>query len=137
MGLLDQIAGAVGGEKGGVSGQNQIMLVAMELLQNQPGGLQGIIDQFTHAGLGKEVASWVGTGQNLPISAEDLTRVFGSNGGAQLQELVAKLGMDHGNAAGGLADALPGLVDKLTPNGKVEDDVVAQGLDLLKNLKIG
>jgi uncharacterized protein YidB (DUF937 family) len=137
MGLLDQIAGAFGGEKGGASGQNQIMLVAMELLQNQPGGLQGIIDQFTHAGLGKEAASWVSTGQNLPISAEDLTRVFGSNGGAQLQELAAKLGMDHGNAAGGLADALPGLVDKLTPNGKVEDDVVAQGLDLLKNLKIG
>lgn len=137
MGLLDQIAGAFGGEKGGASGQNQIMMVAMELLQNQPGGLQGIIDQFTHAGLGKEAASWVSTGQNLPISAEDLTRAFGGNGGAQLQELAAKLGVDHGDAARNLADALPGLVDKLTPNGKVEDDVVAKGLDLLKNLKIG
>jgi len=137
MGLLDQIAGAFGGEKGGASGQNQIMLVAMELLQNQPGGLQGIIEQLTHAGLGKQAASWVSSGQNLPISAEDLTRALGSNGGAQLRELAAKLGMGHGDAASGLADALPGLVDKLTPNGKIEDDVVAKGLDLLKNLKIG
>lgn len=136
MGLLDQIAGAFGGEKGGASGQNQIMLVAMELLQNQPGGLQGIIDQFTHAGLGKEVASWVSTGQNLPISAEDLTRVLGGNGGAQLKELAAKLGMDHGNAAGGLASALPEIVDKLTPNGRIENDAKAQGLDLLKGLRI-
>jgi hypothetical protein len=51
MGLLDQIAGAIDGERGGASGQNQIMLVAMELLQNHPGGLQGIIEQFTRAGL--------------------------------------------------------------------------------------
>jgi uncharacterized protein YidB (DUF937 family) len=137
MGLLDQIAGAFGGEKGGASGQNQIMLVAMELLQNQPGGLQGIIEQFTHAGLGEQAASWVSTGQNLPISAEDLKRVFGGSGGGQLRELAAKLGMDHDTAVGGLADALPGLVDKLTPNGKIEHDVVAQGFDLLKNLKIG
>ncbi len=63
MGLLDQIAGAFGGGKGGASGQNQIMLVAMELLQNQPGGLQGIIEQLTHAGLGKQAASWVSIGQ--------------------------------------------------------------------------
>lgn len=137
MGLLDQIAGAFGGEKGGASGQNQIMLVAMELLQNQPGGLQGIIERFTRAGLGKEAASWVSTGQNLPISGDDLMRVLGGSGGAQLQDLAAKLGLDYGNAAGGLADALPGLVDRLTPNGKIEDDVVAKGFDLLKNLKIG
>jgi uncharacterized protein YidB (DUF937 family) len=82
-------------------------------------------------------ASWVSTGQNLQISAEDLLRAFGSSERAQLQELAARLGMDHGNAAGGLADALPSLVDKLTPNGKVEADIVASGFDLLKNLKIG
>lgn len=136
MGLLDQIAGAIGGERGGASGQSQIMLAAMELLQNHPGGLKAIIEQFTRAGLGQEAASWVSTGQNLPISAEDLTRVFGGNGGAQLRELAAKLGMDHGNAVGGLASALPEIVDKLTPTGRIENDSMARELDFLKSLRI-
>lgn len=137
MGLLDQLAGALGGQMGGGSGQNQVMQLVMQLLQNQPGGLQGLIEQFSRAGLGQQAASWVGTGQNLPISAEDLMRVFGGAGGGQLQDLASKLGMDQGAAAGGLASLLPGIVDQLTPNGKVENDVVAQGFDLLKNLKIG
>jgi uncharacterized protein YidB (DUF937 family) len=137
MGLLDQLAGALGGQTGGSSGQSQIMQVALQLLQNHPGGLPGLIEQFTRAGLGQQAASWVSAGQNLPISAEDLMRIFGGGSGGQFQDLAAKLGMDHANAVGGLADALPGLVDKLTPNGEIEDDVMAQGFDLLKNLKIG
>jgi uncharacterized protein YidB (DUF937 family) len=44
--------------------------------------------------------------------------------------------MDHGNAAGGLASALPEIVDKLTPNGRIENDAMAQGLDLLKGVRI-
>lgn len=132
MGLLDQIAGALGGQTGG--GQNQIVQLAMQLLQNHPGGLQGLIDQFARAGLGQQAASWVGTGQNLPISGEDLMRVFG---GGQLQDLASKLGVDQGAAAGGLANLLPGIVDRLTPTGKIEGDAVSQGLDLLRNLKIG
>lgn len=135
MGLLDQIAGALGGQMGGGSGQNQMMQLVMQLLQNHPGGLQGLIEQFTRAGLGSQAASWVGTGQNLPISAEDLMKVFGGGGG-QLQDMLSKLGMQQNEAMGGLAQVLPGVVDRLTPNGSVQDDMVAQGLDLLKNLKI-
>lgn len=136
MGLLDQITGALGGQMGGGSGQNQMMQLVMQLLQNHPGGLQGLIEQFTRAGLGQQAASWVGTGQNMPVSADDLMKVFGGGGG-QLQDLLSKLGMDQGAAMNGLAQALPGVVDRLTPNGSIQDDVVAQGLDLLKNLKIG
>lgn len=135
MGLLDQIAGAVGGQMSGGPGQNQMIQLVMQLLQNHPGGLQGLIEQFTRAGLGRQAASWVGTGQNLPISADDLMKVFGG-GGSQLQDLLSKLGMNQGEAMSGLAQALPGVVDRLTPNGSVQDDLVAQGLDLLKNLKI-
>lgn len=135
MGLLDQIAGALGGQMGGGAGQNQMIQLVMQLLQNHPGGLQGLIEQFTRAGLGQQAASWVGTGQNLPISAEDLMKVFGGGGG-QLQDMLSKLGMQQNEAMGGLAQVLPGVVDRLTPNGSVQDDLVAQGLDLLKNLKI-
>lgn len=137
MGLLDQLAGALGGQSGGASGQAQVMHLVMHLLQNNPGGLQGLIEQFTRAGLGQQAASWVGTGQNLPISADDLMRVFGGAGGGQLQELASRFGLDQGSAAGGLASLLPGVVDQLTPSGKIEDDMVSQGFDLLKNLKIG
>ncbi len=137
MGLLDQIAGALGGQTGGGAGENQLMQLALQLLRNHPVGLQGLIEQFTRAGLGAQVASWVGNGQNLPLSADDLMRVLGNAGGGQLDELVAGLGMNRGAAADGLAKMLPGVVDQLTPNGSVEDDIVAQGFDLLKNLKIG
>lgn len=133
MGLLDQIAGALGGQMGGGSGENQMLQLVMQLLQNQPGGLQGLIEQFTRAGLGSQAASWVGTGQNLPISADDLMKVFD---GGQLQDMLSKFGMQQSEAMGGLAQMLPGVVDRLTPNGSVQDDMVAQGLDLLKNLKI-
>ena len=81
MGLLDQIAGALGGQVGGGSGQNPMIQLVMQLLQNHPGGLQGLIEQFTRAGLGQQAASWVSTGQNLPISPEDLMKVFGGGGG--------------------------------------------------------
>lgn len=135
MGLLDQIAGALGGQMGDGSGQNQMMQLVLQLLQNHPGGLQGLIEQFTRAGLGQQAASWVSTGQNLPISAEDLMKVFG-RGGGQLQDMLSKLGMQQSEAMGGLAQMLPDVVDRLTPNGSVQDDMVAQGLDLLKNLKL-
>lgn len=137
MGLLDQITGALGGQMGGGSGQNPMMQLVMQLLQNHPGGLQGLIEQFTRAGLGQQASSWVSTGQNLPISPDDLMKVFGGAGGGPLQDLLAKLGMDQGQAMSGLAQTLPGVVDRLTPNGSIQDDVVAQGLDLLRNLKIG
>jgi uncharacterized protein YidB (DUF937 family) len=135
MGLLDQIAGVLDGQMGGGAGQNQMMQLVMQLLQHHPGGLQGLIEQFTRAGLGQQAASWVSTGQNLPISADDLMKVFGGGGG-QLQDLLSKLGMNQGEAMSGLAQVLPGVVDRLTPNGSVQDDMVAQGLNLLKNLKI-
>lgn len=135
MGLLDQIAGALGGQMGDGSGQNQMMQLVLQLLQNHPGGLQGLIEQFTRAGLGQQAASWVSTDQNLPISAEDLMKVFG-RGGGQLQDMLSKLGMQQSEAMGGLAQMLPDVVDRLTPNGSVQDDMVAQGLDLLKNLKL-
>lgn len=136
MGLLDQIAGALGGQMGGGSGQNPTMQLVMQLLQNHPGGLQGLIDQFTRAGLGQQASSWVSTGQNLPISPDDLMKVFGGGGGP-LQDVLSKLGMDRNEALSGLAQTLPGVVDRLTPGGTIQDDVVAQGLDLLRNLKIG
>ena len=130
MSFLDQVVGALsGGESGG---QGNLLQTVMHLVNNpQTGGLQGLIQSFQQGGLGEIVNSWVSSGQNLPISAEQIQSVLGGSG---LQELAAKLGISPEQASGSLADLLPQLVDKMTPNGEVPQggDLLAQGMDLLK-----
>ena len=96
--------------------------------------MQGLIDQFSRAGLAQHVQSWIGTGSNRPISADDIARVFS---GGQLGQIASQLGLDQGQAADRIAQDLPGLVDKLTPNGKIETGgLLEQGFAALKNLKL-
>ena len=131
MGLLDQITGALGGQSGG---QGSLMQVVTQLVQEHPGGLQGLIDQFSQAGLAQHVQSWIGTGSNRPISADDIARVFS---GGQLGQIASQLGLDQGQAADRIAQDLPGLVDKLTPNGKIETGgLLEPGFAALKNPKL-
>jgi uncharacterized protein YidB (DUF937 family) len=134
MGLLDQVIGSLGQQTGGAgAGQNQLLNLVMQVINSQPGGLPGLIQRFTQAGLGQQAQSWVSTGQNLPISAEQLMQVLG---GGQFQNLTRQLGMSDTDAAGGLADLLPQVVDQLTPNGAIQNDAVAQGLSALRS-KLG
>ncbi len=130
MGLLDSVVGALAGGQSG--GNNGLVDVVMQLINSQPGGLGGLVQSFQQGGLGEVVNSWVSTGQNLPVSAEQLQSVLG---GGQLQNSAAQLGVSPEQASGSLADLLPQVVDQLTPNGQVPEgggDLLAQGLDLLK-----
>jgi uncharacterized protein YidB (DUF937 family) len=129
MGILDSVVGALAGEQGG--GSNGLMDVVMQLINNQPGGLGGLVQSFQQGGLGEIVNSWVSTGQNLPVSAEQLQSVLG---GGALQDIAAKLGVSPEQASGSLAELLPQVVDKLTPNGQLPEGgaLLAQGMDLLK-----
>lgn len=130
MGLFDQVAGALAASQ---SGGNGDLLAAIMQLVNDPkhGGLQGLVQSFQQGGLGEIVNSWVSTGHNLPISAEQVTSVLG---GSSLQDIAAKLGVSPDQAAGSLAEILPQAVDTLTPNGQIPQggDLLAQGLDMLK-----
>ena len=90
--------------------------------------------EFAQSGFDQQAQSWVSNGQNLPISAEQITQVLGSG---KLQDIAKQLGIDHADAAGGLADLLPQVVNHLTPNGAVQDDLVQQGLSLLKGKLLG
>jgi uncharacterized protein YidB (DUF937 family) len=103
------------GQQGG--GMGALASAAGSLLANdgQHGGLSGLIDKFQQAGLGDVVGSWVGSGQNMPISADQLQNVLGSDAVAGI---AAKLGMNPSDAVGQLSNLLPGLVDKLTPDGQ-------------------
>ena len=130
MGLFDQVVGALAG---GQSGGNAALLESvMQLINNpQTGGLAGLVQLFQQGGLGEIVNSWVSTGKNLPISAEQIQSVLG---GSSLQDIAAKLGVGQQQASGSLAELLPQIVDQLTPNGQLPQggDLMAQGLELLK-----
>src|SRR2546427_11924543 len=107
MGLLDGVLGGVVGA-GMVSVVNGIL--------EQHGGLQGVVDQFEKQGLGATMKSWVGTGGNLPISADQLHEVLGSD---LVQQLATKTGLSVPELTAKLAQILPQAVDKLTPDGVV------------------
>lgn len=126
MGLLDSVIGALGGAQGGGrqgSGDMLQAVIAMLAQQQggaggQGGGLAGLVQQFQQGGLGDLVASWIGTGQNMPVSPTQLQDVLGSD---MLARLAQQLGLSQGEAAGQLSQLLPQVVDKLTPNGQLPD----------------
>lgn len=132
MGLLDKLEGqAVSGLLGGRS--NALASSLLQMIQNQPGGLQGLVQNFHDKGLGGVVSSWVSTGQNLPISADQIHQVLGND---QIRVLAAKAGISPDIAGPAIAQLLPTLVDKLTPNGQVpaHNNVMEMVGGLLKNL---
>ncbi|AOY00734.1 YidB family protein [Jeongeupia sp. USM3] len=134
MGLLDQLTGALGGgnQEEGAGG----LLGALGPLLEQQGGISGLVEKFQQGGLAEVAQSWISTGQNLPVSAEQIQSVLGSDA---VSQIASKLGIDPQQAAGQLSEALPQLVDQLTPNGEVPQggDLLAQGLNLLKGKLFG
>lgn len=138
MGLLDMVTGALGGGAAGNGGGNPLLGIVMQMLTNngQGGGLAGLAKAFQDKGMGDQMASWISTGQNLPISPDQIKNVLGSG---QLGQIASQLGVDEQQAAGGLADMLPQVIDKLTPNGQIpqSNDLMAQGLELLKGKLFG
>ena len=140
MGTLDGLIGsALGGMMGaGGSGQAQspLLQIALQLLQ-QNGGIAGVLDKFRQGGYADQADSWQSAGQNMPLSGNALQEVLGSG---TIGQIAGQLGMSHSDAAGGLAQVLPQLIDQFTPNGKVpdnHDDIVAQALAMLTKPKAG
>lgn len=128
MGLLDEVGKMMGGATQG--GAPDIMALAQQLL-SQNGGLDGLLQKFKSGGLGEVVASWVGTGENLPVTGQQIQSVLGSE---QVAAIARQLGVDPQQASAQIAQVLPGLVNKLTPGGQMPQggDLLAQGADLLK-----
>lgn len=128
MGLLGDILGKL---TGGGSSQSAVVDAIGSLLQSKElGGLDGLVQKFTKGGLGDIVSSWVSTGSNLPISPEQVQKGLGPT---QITQMASQLGITPDAVSKQLAKILPGVVDKLTPDGKVPaQDVIAQGLNMLK-----
>jgi uncharacterized protein YidB (DUF937 family) len=116
------------------SSSNPMAASVIQMINSQPGGLSGLLQQFHDKGLGGLVTSWVSTGQNLPISADQIQHVLGSE---QVKELAAKAGISPDAAGSHLAEFLPMLIDKLTPNGQVQQgssSLLQSGLSMLQGL---
>jgi uncharacterized protein YidB (DUF937 family) len=114
----DLLKSAIGGQAAPAPDQTQSLLKgAMDLL-NGAGGVQGITEKFKQSGLGDLVASWVGTGENKPISAEQLTNVLGPD---KVASLAQQAGIPAESGAQALSQVFPALLDKLTPDGVMPD----------------
>lgn len=130
MGLLDNVLGSLGsggGANGGglmqaVEGLAQqhglsggAALSAVQELIQQQGGVAGLTQAFQSGGLGHLVSSWVGNGQNLPISSDQLQQVLGSG---PIAALAQKFNIAPDQAGALLSKVLPQAIDHLTPNGQ-------------------
>jgi uncharacterized protein YidB (DUF937 family) len=90
----------------------------LAIVNSKGGGLAGLVEAFHAKGLGDIAKSWVGTGANRPVSAEQLESVFGRE---HLEELASKAGLLPDQFKAKLSELLPIVVDKLTPEGQVPD----------------
>jgi uncharacterized protein YidB (DUF937 family) len=136
MGFLDELSGGLVGKLFSGGDKNKLFESIIGIINNpQKGGLSGLVQMFQDKGLGDTVSSWISTGKNLPVSADQIKQALGSD---QIQQISEHVGVSQEEASTGLADLLPEIIDKLTPDGKMpENDMLAQGLNILKSKLIG
>jgi uncharacterized protein YidB (DUF937 family) len=119
MGLLDKAIEMLGDNQLPLmDSRTRLLQAALSLIANngQAGGLSGLADRFQEAGLGNAISSWIGSGQNVPITAEQLRQALGDG---PLQQISEETGLNEQDTAEHLSGMLPDLVDKLTPGGSI------------------
>lgn len=148
MGLLDIVGGMLGGQTGAGSGgagggQAEMLNMILSMLAGGAqggaggggmggmGGLGALLQQLQQAGLGEQVNSWVGTGQNLPVSPEQLQGAFGTD---QMSQMAERMGLSTGDLGAQLSQMLPQVVDQLTPGGQLPQGGMGDLGDLLGQL---
>jgi len=124
-GLLKQVEDGIGGANPQQSGIATSLL--NQLSSGGGAGLAGLVQQLTSGGLGQQVASWVGTGSNQPVSPQQVEQAMGPD---RIKQLAAEHGIDTQQLTSHLAQILPVVIDKLTPNGQVP-----QGGSIVDELK--
>jgi uncharacterized protein YidB (DUF937 family) len=152
MGLLDIVGAVLGGQgghggqgglgaqmgQGGQTGQGggaqaQLLNLVLGMLANdgQGGGLAALMQKFQAAGLGNVADSWVSSGQNLPVSPEQLGGVLGQD---QMAQMAERMGLSTGDLGAQLSQVLPQAVDHFTPGGQMPEGGLGDLGDLLGQL---
>jgi uncharacterized protein YidB (DUF937 family) len=121
--IEDAISGAIGqtglggGSTGGSGGlMGMVQPAVTDMLSN--GGLSNILGNMKAEGMGAQADSWVGDGENMPISPDQAKRAVGSE---QVKALAARAGVSEDQAASILAGALPQVADEVSPEGRLPD----------------
>lgn len=136
MTMLDEMVGTVVKNLVGGATQGGLMQQALSLVNNpETGGLAGLVQRFSNSGLDKVVSSWIGTGGNLPIEPQQVQQALGSQ---QINDLASRAGITPDAATRGLAEMLPQIIDKLTPDGNLPtNQMLEQGLSMLRQKFLG
>ena len=118
MGILDSLenSAALKGALGQIGGAVLPVVLSEVLGNGNQGGLTAIVAKLEQGGLGDQVKSWVGNGQNLPITADQLRQVLGSD---TVKQLAAKYNIPVDQISEVLAQQLPTAVDHASPDGKL------------------
>jgi uncharacterized protein YidB (DUF937 family) len=125
---MDIVGGLMGGGGNAQPQGNPMLNAVIGLIQNYPGGIQGLLAQFQQRGMGDQVSSWISTGQNQEIGADHVQQAMGME---LIAGLARQLGVGQGEAASGLAQFLPLIIDKLSPQGQMPPEEELQGGDLM------
>lgn len=128
MNIMDSLKSVFGGEG---DKQGNLVSAVMDIIGSE-GGLKGLISKFNSNGLGDVISSWIGTGNNIPVSPNQLEKVLDNN---TINSVSSKFGIEKNDLLGSLSNLLPQVVDKLTPDGKMpEGDILSQGMNMLGGL---
>ncbi|MBS2537974.1 DUF937 domain-containing protein, partial [Catenulispora sp. NF23] len=87
-----------------------------QLTDNVGGGMSEALDKLKKSSIGEQVQSWIGKGENKPVNADQVTQAIGQD---QMEQIAQQAGTTPEQAAQAMADKLPGMVDKMTPDGQL------------------
>jgi uncharacterized protein YidB (DUF937 family) len=128
-GLQDLLGGLLGGGGGaaegagggGAGGMGGLMAALAPVLGSllSGGGLQKVLSGFQEQGMGDKVDSWISTGSNEPVSGGEVEQALGRE---QVAQIAQQLGIPEEQAASVVANVLPALVDRLSPDGALPDE---------------
>ena len=120
------IFGNLGGMLGNLVEQHGGTEAILQGALQQAGGVQGIVSKLQGAGYGDAVQSWLGAGPNQPVTADGIAQALGHG---RIGEMAAGYGLQPDQLSGLLAKVLPGLIDRLSPDGTLQPHLLqgAQG----------
>lgn len=128
MALFDSVIDDMASKFGLGANTAPLMRESLALINGSPGGISGFLKRFTDAGLGSEVASWVGHPDAPALNGSEVERVLGSS---TIGGIANRLGVGQAAAAAALGYALPKVMGLLTPNGAIPTSLPAEATNLL------
>lgn len=132
-GILGALLGSFTGQQGQQGQQPNPMINLVQGILAQNGGVQGLIQRFSAAGFGDHAQSWV-QGDHVPVTGNQIDQVFSPD---ELSGWASQLGVDPDKMRVILAEAMPHIVDHLTPNGQVPPEPQAPDLSGLLQRFLG